>query len=79
VPIVYFSVRWWNSLHQTQSTPETVSAAFHWPLRINAFGVLFLMIGMITLRSRIAGLRLGGELAPPLPEPAMAVTAGGTR
>ena len=45
VPIVYFSVRWWNSLHQMQSTPETVSRAFHWPLRINAFGVLFLMIG----------------------------------
>ena len=45
VPLVYFSVRWWNSLHQMQSTPETVSRAFHWPLRINAFGMLFLMIG----------------------------------
>jgi hypothetical protein len=22
---------------------ETVSRAFHWPLRINAFGILFLM------------------------------------
>ena len=54
VPIVYFSVRWWNSLHQMQSSPETVSRAFHWPLRINAFGVLFLMIGLITLRTRIA-------------------------
>jgi heme exporter protein C len=79
VPIVYFSVRWWNSLHQVQSTPETVSAAFHWPLRINAFGVLFLMIGFIILRSRIAGLRLRGELAPPLPEPARALSAGGAR
>ncbi len=68
VPIVYFSVKWWNSLHQLQSTPETVSRAFHWPLRINAFGVLFLMIGLIGLRTRVAVLRLRGELAPP-PEP----------
>lgn len=66
VPIVYFSVRWWNSLHQTQSTPDTVSSVFHLPLRINSFGVLFLMIGLITLRSRVAALRLRGELAPPV-------------
>jgi heme exporter protein C len=70
VPIVYFSVKWWNSLHQTQSTPHTVSPAFYWPLRINAFGVLFLMVGMIVVRSRVAALRLKGELAPPLPETA---------
>src|SRR6266496_719034 len=69
VPIVYFSVKWWNSLHQTQSSPQTVSSAFHWPLRINAFGILFLMSGLISLRSRLAALRLRGELAPPLPEP----------
>jgi len=67
VPIIYFSVRWWNSLHQMQSTPETVSSVFHWPLRINAFGVLFLMSGLIALRTRIAAQRLRGELAPPLP------------
>jgi len=68
VPLVYFSVRWWNSLHQLQSTPETVSAAFHWPLRINALGVLFLMSGLVALRARVARLRLHSELAPPLPE-----------
>jgi heme exporter protein C len=66
VPIVYFSVKWWNSLHQVQSTPQTVSRAFHWPLRINAFGVLFLMAGLIDLRARVAELRRLGELAPPL-------------
>jgi heme exporter protein C len=68
VPIVYFSVKWWNSLHQVQSTPQTVSSAFHLPLRVNAFGVLFLMIGLMMLRSRVASLRLQTELAPPLPE-----------
>jgi heme exporter protein C len=79
VPIVYFSVRWWNSLHQVQSSPSTVSSVFHWPLRINAFGVLFLMSGLVLLRSRVAALRLRNELAPPLPAPARAaaLAAGG--
>ena len=65
VPITYFSVKWWNSLHQVQSTPQTVSSLFHWPLRINSFGILFLMIALMTLRTRIAALRLRAELAPP--------------
>ena len=69
VPIVYFSVRWWNSLHQMPSTPQTVSRAFHWPLRVNAFGILFLWTGLVTLRARLAALRLRSEIAPPLPEP----------
>jgi heme exporter protein C len=67
VPLVYFSVRWWNSLHQMQSTPQTVSSAFHLPLRMNAFGVLFLMCGLIALRARLSALRLQAELAPPPP------------
>jgi heme exporter protein C len=67
VPIVYYSVRWWNSLHQLQSSPATVSSQFHLPLRLNAFGILFLMTGFIMLRARIASLRLAGELAPPPP------------
>ena len=65
VPIVYYSVRWWNSLHQQQSTPSTVSKQFWLPLRTNAFGILFLMTAFIMLRSRIASLRLEQELAPP--------------
>jgi heme exporter protein C len=65
VPIVYFSVRWWNSLHQMQSTPQTVSSAFHIPLRLNAFGVLALLLGWTVLRSQIATLRLRRELAGP--------------
>lgn len=65
VPIVYFSVQWWNSLHQMQSTPETVSSAFHLPLRLNAFAVLFLMIGLLWIRSGVAAARLERELAGP--------------
>lgn len=67
LPIVYMSVKWWNSLHQLQSTPQTVSSSFHLPLRMNAFGVLFLMIGFIMVRARIAALRTARELdAPPV-------------
>ncbi|HEX6639648.1 MAG TPA: transcriptional regulator, partial [Thermoanaerobaculia bacterium] len=65
LPIVYYSVKWWNSLHQQQSSPETVSSQFHFPLRVNAFGVLFVMIAFIMLRSRIAAYRLRQELAAP--------------
>jgi heme exporter protein C len=65
VPIVYFSVKWWNSLHQAQSSPQTVSSAFHLPLRLNAFGILFVMSAFIILRSRLSALRLEQEIAPP--------------
>lgn len=65
LPIVYFSVKWWNSLHQPQSTPETVASAFHIPLRVNAFGVLLVMIGFIMLRTRVAALRLQREVDVP--------------
>ena len=65
VPIVYFSVKWWNSLHQLQSSPATVSSQFFLPLRLNAFGVLFLMSGFIMLRAEIASRRIATELAPP--------------
>jgi heme exporter protein C len=65
VPIVYFSVKWWNSLHQQQSNPNTVSKPFWIPLRANAFGILLLMTAFIMLRSRIAALRLKHEMAPP--------------
>ena len=80
VPIVYYSVRWWNSLHQMQSTPQTVSSAFHIPLRLNAFGVLALMTGWIILRSQLAAWRLRSELAaPPIPGSAGAFAHGGLR
>ena len=65
LPIVYFSVKWWNSLHQVQSTPQTVSSPFHLPLRVNAFGVLFLMIGFIMVRTRIAAALHERELTAP--------------
>ena len=66
VPIVYYSVRWWNSLHQLQSTPQTVSSSMVEPLRINAFGLLALTIALLMVRSWIAEARRRKALAPPL-------------
>ncbi len=63
LPIVYFSVKWWNSLHQQQSTPQTVSSAFHLPLRVNAFAILFLITGFIMLRARLSSARYAEEMA----------------
>ncbi len=76
--IVYFSVRWWNSLHQLQSTPETVSrglplAAAHQRLRR--------AVPDDRARSSCArgspALRAAAELAPPLPSRAGAWPRGG--
>ena len=64
VPLIYFCVRWWRSLHQIQSSPDTVDSAMVLPLRINAFAILFLAIWMITVRSQIEKARLAGEQVP---------------
>ncbi len=53
VPMVYFCVRWWRSIHQIQSSPETVDSAMVLPLRINAFAFIFLAIWFIARRARL--------------------------
>lgn len=65
VPIVYFSVKWWRTLHQPFSSPKTVDAMMVLPLRIAAFGMLFLSIGFIVARWRIAKRRLEVESDTP--------------
>jgi hypothetical protein len=70
VPLVYFCVRWWRSLHQIQSSPATVSSSMVLPLRINAIAMLLIAIWMITQRTRIELARRAAEEAPepdPLP------------
>jgi heme exporter protein C len=78
VPIVYFSVKWWNSLHQNQSAASTVSGIFQLPLFLNAVGMLLLAAALMWIRSRLADDRLRDELAPPLPLPS-AIPNGGSR
>lgn len=53
VPLVYFCVRWWRSIHQVQSSPETMDPAMVLPLRLNAFALLFLAVWFVARRSRL--------------------------
>ena len=70
VPIVYFSVRWWNSLHQQQSSVSTISRDFLIPLMANFAGMLLLVIALMVVRTRTAAMRLEDEMLPaPLPVP----------
>ena len=62
VPIVYFSVKWWNSLHQQQSTSGLIAREFLVPLMSNFAALLLLSIGVMTLRGRIAAARRDEEL-----------------
>ena len=67
VPLVYFCVRWWRSIHQIQSSPETVNSAMVIPLRINAIAVMLLAIWMISVRARIEQGRRSLEDTPEPP------------
>ncbi len=65
--ITYFSVRLWRTLHQMQSSPDSVSDPMVVILRANAFAFLFLSIFFIAWRTRIAVARAQADEAPPLP------------
>lgn len=69
VPVVYFGVKWWRSLHQEWSNPETVANTMVLPLRIAAFAMLFIAIAVSVMRWRAiyAGLKVEAT-APDLPE-----------
>jgi heme exporter protein C len=54
VPIVYMSVKWWRTLHQMQSTPETLDSPYKLGLRLNAFAILFIIIYFIRRRYEAA-------------------------
>ncbi len=74
VPLVYMSVKWWNSMHQNFSSPETVDPYMVLPLRIAAFGMLFISIGLIGARRRLALRALDREdSAPDLPPAAVPI------
>ena len=64
LPLVWFSVRWWRTLHQMQSSPETVSHSMVIPLRINAFAMLSFLIFFVWQRYLIAEARIRVQLAP---------------
>ena len=65
LPIIWFSVKWWRSLHQVQSSPSTVDPAFWLPLRVSAFGLLAFVILFLMHRYRIALAERNAEVALP--------------
>ncbi|MGH7545230.1 MAG: cytochrome c biogenesis protein CcsA [Gemmatimonadota bacterium] len=57
VPIVYFSVRWWRTLHQPQSSPETVDPEMVIVLRVMFLAFVLLFAVLLARRYRVERLR----------------------
>jgi heme exporter protein C len=54
VPIIYFSVKWWKSLHQVQSNPRTVDPQMVVALRWNITAFFLVFVTFLVARYRIA-------------------------
>ncbi|GIX09945.1 heme ABC transporter permease [Elioraea sp.] len=58
LPIIKFSVEWWNTLHQPASVTRLDAPAIHmdilWPLLIAGAGFLFAFASLVLLRMRTA-------------------------
>ena len=67
IPIVWYSVKWWNSLHQLQSSPKTMSPEMVTALRINAFAFLGILALCVRQSYFIARLRQKEEIGQPPP------------
>lgn len=65
--LTYASVRLWRSIHQMQSSPETIDPLMTSILRMNGFAFLFLAVWFSARRYRIAAARAAADAAPPLP------------
>ncbi len=61
VPIVYMSVRWWRTLHQVQSSPQTMSGEYVTSLRLNGIAFLLVLVTFIGWRYRAARIQRRAE------------------
>ena len=56
VPIVHFSVTWWNSLHQGESIFTSkgplLAGVYLWPWGLMTFGYIFLFVSLWLVRTR---------------------------
>ncbi|MGR3929260.1 heme ABC transporter permease [Pseudocitrobacter faecalis] len=53
LPIIHYSVLWWNTLHQgSTNMQQTIDVSMRMPLRLCIFGFLFLFITLTLLRLR---------------------------
>ena len=73
LPVIHYSVVWWNSLHQGETLLRpggpAMAAVYLWPLALMAFGylALFLCLWLVRLRAQVWRRRAGAA--------AMAATA----
>ncbi len=65
VPVVWFSVRWWRSLHQPQSTTGTLGGAVLVAWAFNAVVFMIIYVWFLRLRYRIVRRRQRQELEEP--------------
>jgi len=61
VPIVYMSVRWWRTLHQVQSSPQTLDSSFTVGLRLNAIAMAIVVLLFIWHRYTTARLERSAD------------------
>ncbi|ODP36245.1 heme ABC transporter permease [Sphingomonas turrisvirgatae] len=57
LPVIRYSVVWWNTLHQGQSlslTKSTIDPSMLWPLLVNLMGFSLLFGGVVLMRMRSA-------------------------
>ncbi|MGQ0561437.1 MAG: cytochrome c biogenesis protein CcsA [Gemmatimonadota bacterium] len=61
VPIVYMSVKWWRTIHQVQSTAESMDSPFLYGLLVNTAAFSVLMIFYVAHRYQTAKLERAVE------------------
>lgn len=67
LPIIHYSVTWWNTLHQPQSLTlggSAIDSSMLWPLGLATIGFTLLFAGIVLLRMRtiIADIRIEARL-----------------
>ncbi len=65
LPVLWFSVKWWNSLHQAQSSKKDMAPEMHLVLNWSAVAFCCLLFVFIYQRYRVALSRQQFEFAPP--------------
>jgi heme exporter protein C len=67
IPIIKYSVEWWNTLHQGQSIGvrgSSIDASMLWPLLLSTLGfsLLFAAIVLMRMRAMLARQKVEGRL-----------------
>ncbi|MCC6335152.1 MAG: cytochrome c biogenesis protein CcsA [Myxococcales bacterium] len=75
LPIVWFSVRWWNSLHQVQSTSQSLDSQMRIVMWWGTVTMLFFLFAFVVKRYEIARSRQSSALEAPPEAPRQEVAA----